>query len=60
MEARYLPRLDSQTDDEYATYKARASFFNATARTADGSPPSAAHFKLIFPPKLKPTKLTPS
>jgi hypothetical protein len=33
---RYLPRLDSQTDDEYAAYKARASFFNATARTADG------------------------
>src|ERR1700675_874381 len=33
---RYLPRLDSQTDDEYAAYTARASFFNATARTADG------------------------
>ena len=33
---RYLPRLDSQTDDEYAAYKARASFFNATARTAEG------------------------
>ena len=33
---RYLPRLDSQTDNEYAAYKARASFFNATARTADG------------------------
>jgi hypothetical protein len=33
---RYLPRLDSQTDDEYAGYKSRASFFNATARTADG------------------------
>lgn len=33
---RYLPRLDSQTDDEYAAYKARASFFNATSRTADG------------------------
>ena len=32
----YLPRLDSQTDDEYAAYKSRASFFNATARTADG------------------------
>jgi signal peptidase I len=31
-----LPRLDSQTDDEYAAYKLRASFFNATARTADG------------------------
>lgn len=33
---RYLPRLDSQTDDEYSAYKERASFFNATARTADG------------------------
>ena len=33
---RYLPRPDLQSDDEYAVYKARASFFNATARTADG------------------------
>ena len=33
---RFLPRLDTQTDDEYAAYKARASFFNATARTVDG------------------------
>jgi hypothetical protein len=33
---RYLPRLESQTDDEYNAYRARASFFNATARTADG------------------------
>ena len=33
---RYLPKLDSQSDDEYAAYKSRASFFNATARTADG------------------------
>ena len=33
---RYLPRLDSQSDDEYNAYKNRASFFNATARTADG------------------------
>ena len=33
---RYLPRLDSQSDDEYAAYKARTSFFNATARTVDG------------------------
>ncbi len=32
----YLPKLDSQTDDEYLAYKARASFFNATARTLDG------------------------
>jgi hypothetical protein len=34
--ARYLPRLDSQSDEEYAAYKDRASFFNATARTGDG------------------------
>ena len=33
---RYLPKLDSQSDDEYKAYRARASFFNATARTADG------------------------
>ena len=33
---RYLPQLDSQSDNEYIAYKERASFFNATARTADG------------------------
>ena len=33
---KYLPRLDDQTDVEYAAYQARAAFFNATARTADG------------------------
>ena len=33
---RYLPRLDSQSDSEFTAYKSRASFFNATARTADG------------------------
>ena len=32
----YVPRLDSQTHAEYQDYKARASFFNASARTADG------------------------
>ncbi len=32
---RYLPQLDAQTDDEYAAYKSRASFFNATGRTSD-------------------------
>lgn len=32
----YLPRLNIQTDDEYQHYKTRASFFNATARTAEG------------------------
>ena len=34
--AKYLPRLESQSDTEFAAYVARASFFNATARTADG------------------------
>ena len=33
---RYLPRLDSQSDEEYFAYRNRASFFNATARTAEG------------------------
>lgn len=33
---RYLPRLDSQSEEEYLAYRNRASFFNATARTADG------------------------
>ncbi len=33
---RYLPKLDSQSDDQYKAYRARAAFFNATARTADG------------------------
>src|SRR5262249_24591536 len=32
---KYLPRLDSQSDDEYAAYKTRASFFGATARTLE-------------------------
>lgn len=32
----YLPRLEEQSDDEYAAYKSRAAFFNASARTADG------------------------
>lgn len=32
----YLPRLDSQSDNEYLGYKSRACFFNATSRTADG------------------------
>jgi hypothetical protein len=46
---RYLPRLDGQTDEEYAAYKNRAAFFNATARTAEG------FVGLIFrrPPFLK-------
>jgi hypothetical protein len=33
---RYLTRLDSQTDEEYFAYRNRASFFNATSRTAEG------------------------
>lgn len=34
--AKYLPRLDSQSDNEYLGYKSRACFFNATSRTCDG------------------------
>src|SRR5512137_33530 len=33
---KYLPRLDSQSADEYRDYKTRGSFFNAAARTAEG------------------------
>jgi hypothetical protein len=33
---KYLPRLDCQDDTEYRAYINRASFFNASARTADG------------------------
>jgi hypothetical protein len=33
---RYLPRLEGQSVDDYEAYRARAAFFNATARTADG------------------------
>lgn len=33
---KYLPRLEGTSDTEYEAYKARAAFFNATARTADG------------------------
>lgn len=32
----YLPRLDAQTDAEYAAYRLRADFYGATARTVDG------------------------
>lgn len=31
----YLPRLKSQDDPEYKSYKQRATFFNATGRTLD-------------------------
>ncbi|MBI1178466.1 DUF4055 domain-containing protein [bacterium] len=46
---RYLSRLDSQSDEEYLAYKSRASFFNATARTAEG------YLGLVFrrPPFVK-------
>lgn len=46
---RYLSKLDSQTDEEYTAYKSRASFFNATARTAE------VYLGLIFrrPPFIK-------
>ena len=33
---KYLPRLEAQTDEEYAAYLARGTFFNAAGRTADG------------------------
>lgn len=33
---KYLPRLADDTDDEYASYKLRANFFPALARTVDG------------------------
>jgi hypothetical protein len=32
---KYLPRLDSQTDEEYGAYKARASFLGATSHTLE-------------------------
>ncbi|MBI5386770.1 MAG: DUF4055 domain-containing protein [Verrucomicrobia bacterium] len=33
---KYLPRLETQTDEDFASYVMRACFFNGTARTADG------------------------
>ena len=33
---KYLARLDSQTDSDFDAYCRRASFFNATSRTAEG------------------------
>src|SRR5262245_18163604 len=33
---RYVPRLDSQTDDEFQAYVERGFFYNATARTVSG------------------------
>src|SRR5512136_1351329 len=33
---KYVPRLESQSDDEFAAYVQRGFFYNATARTVDG------------------------
>jgi len=46
---KYLPRLDCQSEEEYAAYRGRASFFNATARTAE------AYVGLVFrrPPAVE-------
>lgn len=32
----YLPKLTGQDEDQYAAYKERATFYNASARTVDG------------------------
>src|SRR3974390_779111 len=46
---KYLPRLDSQTDEEFAAYVQRASYFHASARTPE------AYLRLMFrgPPFVK-------
>ncbi|HOX59106.1 MAG TPA: DUF4055 domain-containing protein [Candidatus Paceibacterota bacterium] len=46
---KYLPRLDSMTDEEFSAYVKRASYFNASARTSE------AYLGLMFrrPPFLK-------
>jgi hypothetical protein len=46
---KYLPRLDAQTDEEFAAYVKRASYFNASAR------PSEAYLGLMSrrPPFVK-------
>jgi hypothetical protein len=33
---KYVPRLESLSDDEFAAYVERGFFYNATARTAGG------------------------
>jgi hypothetical protein len=33
--AKYLPRLEAQSDEEYEAYEGRACFFNTTRRAAD-------------------------
>src|SRR4051812_31705433 len=32
---KYLPRLEAQSEEDYAAYRTRACFFNATRRAAD-------------------------
>ena len=32
---KYLPRLESQSEEDYQAYKTRASFYGATARTLE-------------------------
>ncbi|HOC57297.1 MAG TPA: DUF4055 domain-containing protein [Verrucomicrobiota bacterium] len=46
---KYLPRLDSMTDEEFSAYVKRASYFNASARTSE------AYLGLMFrrPPFVK-------
>src|SRR6185369_16706168 len=54
---KYLTRLTDQSDDEYEAYRRRATFFNATARTAEG------YLGLVYrrPPTIRlPTKMPPS
>jgi hypothetical protein len=34
---KYVPRLDSQTDDEFRAYVERGVFYNATARTVSAT-----------------------
>jgi hypothetical protein len=38
---KYPPRLDAQTDEEFAAYVKRASYFNASARTSWRYPATA-------------------
>jgi hypothetical protein len=33
---KYIPRLDSQTEEDFAAYVRRANFYNATGRTVEG------------------------
>jgi len=47
--AKYLPRLDGQSDEEFAADVKRACYFNASARTCE------AYLGLMFrrPPSVK-------